>query len=270
MGSIILLTDKQEVIEKFKNSLNEKIYNLEVVESVSEIMRGDYTDICIIDNSLVENITLLKNIRSRFENMQIILFCTDTNITPNSSNIINSYIFDFYSEDLIRSTINTSLRTKNSLDKLSEKNKNLANSLYRLNVLYNTSSQFSGTLQVKELIEYMIEGLDKSLSFDLSCTVFFENENSPILIINSLYDISEELLIELKNRTVKNYKMFFANSEIPYALKVEDLRVVKNIKNTNHKLGFNILEYDNLYASIESGEQFFGCIEIFKEKIMYL
>ena len=44
----------------------------------------------------------------------------------------------------------------------------------------------------------MIEGLDKSLSFDLTCTISFGFEQEPVLIINSLYDISEELMSALK------------------------------------------------------------------------
>ena len=101
---------------------------------------------------------------------------------------------------------------------LSGKNKDLADSLYRLNVLYNTSSQFAGTLDTKELLNYMIEGLDKSLSFDLTCTLSFGFEQEPVLIINALYDISEELLSALKLRAVLNYKSLFKNRDVPFEI----------------------------------------------------
>ena len=122
---------------------------------------------------------------------------------------INAFLTDDMSKSLVISVINANLKTKTALEQMAATNKDLADSLYRLNVLYSTSSQFAGTLDKQKLVDYMIEGLDKSLSFDLTCTLAFCTENEPVLILNSLYEISEELLNAIKVRTVLNYKSLF-------------------------------------------------------------
>ena len=142
----------------------------------------------------------------------------------------------------------------------------MAESLYRLNVLYNTSSQFAGTLDIKELLNYMAEGLEKSLSFDLACIISFGFENEPVLIIDSIYDVSEELTNALKFRAVLNYKSLFESKEIPFEIDDTKLKIIKNIKNPHEKLSFSVFQYDNMFAPIDLGDQFFGCIEIFKNK----
>ncbi len=114
-------------------------------------------------------------------------------------------------------------------------------------------------------LNYMTEGLDKSLSFDLACTISFGFENEPVLIVNSLYDISEELMSALKLRAILNYKSLFENSTPPFEINDNELKIIKNIKNPNNKFTFTIFQYDNMFAPIDLGDNFFGCIEIFKE-----
>jgi signal transduction histidine kinase len=166
---------------------------------------------------------------------------------------------------MITQILDSSIKTKENLNNLSTKNKELADSLYRLNVLYNTSSHFAGTLETKDLLNYMIEGLDKALSFDLTCTLSF-GFSEPVLLINSLYDISEELLSAIKVRAILNYKSLFDKNNIPFELDDINLKIIKNIKNPNQKFTFTIFQFDNMFAPIDLGEKFFGCIEIFKEK----
>ena len=155
---------------------------------------------------------------------------------------------------------------RNSLQKLSDTNKDLADSLYRLNTLYNTSSQFAGTLDKEKLIDYMIEGLDKSLSFSLTCTLSFCNYNEPVLILNSLYEISDELMNAIKLRTVLNYKSLFEGKNIPYNIDENSLKVIKYVKYPANRFNFTLFQFDNMFAPIALGENFYGCIEIFKEK----
>ena len=102
---------------------------------------------------------------------------------------------------------------KASLDKLSNTNKDLAGSLYRLNALYNTSSQFAGTLDKEKLFDYMIEGFDKTLSFSLAAALSFCTEKQPVLILNSLYEISDELLSAIKLRVIYNYQSLFKDKK---------------------------------------------------------
>ena len=54
-----------------------------------------------------------------------------------------------------------------SLMKMAKSNQELARSLYQLNVLYNTSSQLAGSLDKDKLLKIMIEGIEKSLNFEL-------------------------------------------------------------------------------------------------------
>ena len=60
------------------------------------------------------------------------------------------------------------------------------------------------SLDKNKLISYMIEGLDKALSFSLTCTLSFCTEDEPVLLLNSLYEISDEILSAIKLRTILN------------------------------------------------------------------
>ena len=271
MGNILLISENDSVISKYKRLFNNKFYNFNTCctqTSIFDLIEIEEPDIIIID----ENITTLnlqftiKRIKSKLENTQILLLTGGQNVNEDITKFISGFILDSTPDNIIISITNTHLKTKENLDLLSGKNKDLADSLYRLNVLYNTSSQFAGTLDTKKLLNYMIEGLDKSLSFDLTCTISFGFEHEPVLIINSLYDISEELMSALKLRSILNYKSLFKNNDIPFEIDDKNLKIIKNIKNPNNKFTFTIFQYDNMFAPIDLGDNFFGCIEIFKEK----
>lgn len=269
MGNILLISENDSTFHRYEDLLNKAftIENLVNDDLLYDSLENRPADIFIIDSN-THNIDIkltIKKIKSRIENAQILLLTDSENIDENIAKDVNGFILNNFSDNLISSTITTHLKTKEKLDILSGKNKDLADSLYRLNVLYNTSSQFAGTLDTKELLNYMIEGLDKSLSFDLTCTISFGFENEPVLIINSLYDISEELMNALKLRAILNYKSLFENENIPFEIDDNNLKIIKNIKNPTNKFNFSIFQYDNMFAPIDLGEKFFGCIEIFKE-----
>ena len=270
MGNILLISENDEIFNKYKKLLDNSIYNFNsccTPTSIFDLIEISPIDIVLIDE-FTENLNLLltiKRIKSKQDNAQILLLSNGENLDDEISKLISGYILKNYSDELITSTINSHLKTKEKLDILSGKNKDLADSLYRLNVLYNTSSQFAGTLDTKELLNYMIEGLDKSLSFDLTCTISFGFEQEPVLIINSLYDISEEIMSALKLRAILNYKSLFENSQAPFEIDDKNLKIIKNIKNPNNKFTFTIFQFDNMFAPIDLGDNFFGCIEIFKE-----
>ena len=269
MGNILLISENDSTFHRYEDLLNKAftIENLVNDDLLYESLENRPADIFIIDSN-TQNIDIkltIKKIKSRIENAQILLLTDSENIDENIAKDVNGFILNNFSDNLISSTITTHLKTKEKLDILSGKNKDLADSLYRLNVLYNTSSQFAGTLDTKELLNYMIEGLDKSLSFDLTCTISFGFENEPVLIINSLYDISEELMNALKLRAILNYKSLFEIENIPFEIDDNNLKIIKNIKNPTNKFNFSIFQYDNMFAPIDLGEKFFGCIEIFKE-----
>ncbi|MBD5402137.1 hypothetical protein HDR58_04985 [bacterium] len=270
MGNILLISENDSIISAYRKLFDNKFYNFNArctETSIFDLIEVESPDIFIIDQNIeILNLQLtIKKIKTRLETAQILLLTDGYNVDDEISKIVSGFILKTYSENLIISTINTHLKTKENLDKLSEKNKDLADSLYRLNVLYNTSSQFAGTLDTKELLNYMIEGLDKSLSFDLTCTLSFGFEQEPVLIINALYDISEELMSALKLRTILNYKSLFSNENLPFLIDETNLKIIKNIKNPNQKFTFSIFQFDNIFAPIDLGDKFFGCIEIFKE-----
>ena len=111
----------------------------------------------------------------------------------------------------------------------------------------------------------MVEGIDKSLSFSLTSTLSFCTEDEPVLLINSLYDLSEEIFGALKLRAVLQYKSQYEGSNPPYEINSETLKVSKHIKYPANKFTFSLFQYDNMFASIKLGETLFGCVEIFKE-----
>lgn len=271
MGNILLVSENDNIIEKFKKLFDNKYHtfsNCCTETTLFDKIETDSIDVFIFDTDIpFQNPALiLKKIKARLENAFIFLLTDGEEIDEELSKSINYYILKSYSDNLIYLTVNSALKTKENLDRLSVRNSDMAESLYRLNVLYNTSSQFAGTLDIKELLSYMTEGLDRSLSFDLNYILSFGFENEPVLIINSLYDLSEELTEALKSRSVSNYKSIFDNKNIPYEINEENLKVIKNVKNPNEKHTFTVFQYDNLFAPIDLGEQFFGCIEIFKKK----
>lgn len=262
----------QEILQK--NS-HEFLYADTQVMTI-DILKTQLPDIVILDTETkgldLKNIS--KKIKS-FDNVLIILLIKNNNVEPShiepaniESELLktsNAFLQEPISKEILISTINANLKTKNSLKKLSNSNQELARSLYQLNVLYSTSSQFAGTLDKDKLINIMIEGMDKSLSFGLACVLTFRNENEPVLIINSLYNISDRVLEALKLRAALNYKSLFERKEMPFELDITNLKIEKHIKHGIKEYDFAVLRSDNMFAPIVLSENFFGFIEIFRE-----
>lgn len=268
MGNILLVTDNDNITKRYQTIFNGKLYNFNTCyteSSVFDSVESYAPDVLIFDENInFQNLPLtIKKIKTKLENTQILII---TNQTENLPTYANGFILNSFSDNQITTAIENHLKIKEYIDKLYLKNSDMKESLYRLNVLYNTSSQFAGTLDTKELLNFMIEGLDRSLSFDLTCTISFGFENEPVLIINSLYDISDELINALKLRAILNYKSLFEEKEIPFEVDDINLKIIKNIKNRNEKFSFSIFQFDNMFAPIDLGDQFFGCIEIFRKK----
>lgn len=233
-------------------------------EYVTDLMKVEPPDIIIADADFGGTKKFVKDIKSKFENVYVAALFSDKTDKELSkhSNCILSYNS---TDDIILATTDTCLRNKKAQETLYYTNKNLASSLYRLNVLYDTSSKFAGGLDKSKLLDIMIEGMDKALSFSLTCTLSFCNPAEPVLIINSLYELSEEILSALKLRTILNYKMLFDNQKLPYELDEGNLKIIKKVKNPTGRYNFNIFRFDNMFASIGQNEEFYGCIEIFKD-----
>ena len=266
---ILFISDRQEKINFIKEIFGKKTENINCISdelSVTDMISVNPPDIIIVDtlSNTFKPKNIIKKIKQILEN-PIIILVTGQKTEKDLIKHTNAFITDDMSKELIEATVNVNLRMKNSLEQLSNSNKDLADSLYMLNTLYSTSSQFAGTLDKTELINYMIEGMDKSLSFSLTCTLSFCTEEQPVLILNALYDISDELLSAIKLRTILNYKSLFNNKTLPFELDENNLKVIKTIKYPASKFTFNLFQYDNMFAPIALGKNFFGCIEIFKE-----
>ena len=263
MAGILFVSQRENEICRLRTLLDSYGFDICMDASIQQDFLNDF-DMIIFDEKFPNVNAVIKRIRAYNLPSILILFASGQEIDAELLKHVNSIVTEDMSDNIIISMVSVNLRTKKSLQQLSQTNKNLADSLYRLNVLYSTSSQFAGTLDKKLLVDYMIEGLDKSLSFDLTCTLTCV-EAEPVLILNSVYDISEELQSAIKMRMVLNYKSLFENADPPYVIDVENLKVVKNIKYQGNKLTFSLFEYDTMFAPISLGDNFFGCVEIFKK-----
>lgn len=268
MIRILVLSDRKNECNRFKTIFGKNTYDLSCLSDESmiyDVISSETPDVIIIDTQL----RCLKNVNKRLKsdcNGSIIIFLVNENkIDKELLKYANAFLTDDMSDDFILSTININLRMRNSLEMLSNSNKDLADSLYRLNALYATSSQFSGTLDKAKLIQYMVEGMDKALSFSLTCTLSFCTEEEPVLILNSLYELSDELVEALKFRSILNYNSLFEGKKPPFEINSENLRVVKHIKYPANRFTFSLFRFDNMFAPISLGDNFFGCVEIFKE-----
>jgi len=262
MIKILFISENKEQINKFSTIFAKSLYDFTSITDcalLADTINADIPDIIFIDAQIQNIKDINKNIKHTCEN-SIIIFVVNDKIDKELVKFANAFVTCDMPDDLITSTVNVNLRMKNALEMLSSSNKDLADSLYRLNALYSTSSQFAGTLDKDKLIQYMIEGMDKALSFSLTSTLSLCGEE-PVLILNSLYELSDELISALKFRCVLNYNSVFEGK----SLDIDSLKVIKQVKYPASRFTFTLFQYDNMFAKISLGDTNFGFIEIFKE-----
>lgn len=269
MAKILLVSQNEKKAKQIQEILEKNSHEFIYADSQTltiDILKTQLPGIVILDTE-IEDFDLKvvsKKIKS-FENVLTILLTKNDNVDLELAKNANAFLKEPVTKNLLVSTINANLKTKNSLDKLSNSNQELARSLYQLNVLYNTSSQFAGTLDKDKLINILIEGMDKSLSFGLCCALTFDNNNMPVLLINSLYKLSDRLLEALKLRAALNYKSLFDKKEMPFELDIKNLKIEKHIKHAIKEYDFSVLRSDSMFSPIILSENFYGFIEIFRE-----
>lgn len=272
MPKILLISDNKKLNTEIETHLAKS--GISLITSVDESAIINYIEkklvsLVIVDEDVkkVDAIIITKKIQPT------ILKCNNAIISivkHNTDNvellkITNAYITKPINDKILYACINSNLKLKKAIDTLSTNNSELAKNLYQLDVLYNTSTQLAGSLDKQKLINIMLEGLEKSLSFSLSSTLVFHDEHNIDLIINSLYNISPRLEHSLKLRSILSYRALFDKKRIPYDLDINDITVIKNIKQPIEEYDLNILKFDNLFAPINIGEKFFGLIEVFRE-----
>ncbi len=246
--AVICSCDETSVINYLQNG----IVSLVLIDE--DLKKQDSAIFCkqLHAAAIKENIAIIALVNSKTENIELLKHS-------------NAYITKPVNEKILTASVASNIKLKKAVDTLTLNNSELAKSLYQLDVLYNTSTHLAGSLDKQKLINIMIDGLEKSLSFSLSSTLVFNDEHNVELIINSLYGISPRLEHSLKLRAILSYRALFDKKRVPYELNVNDIRVIKNIKHHLEEYDLNILKFDNLFAPINVGEKFFGLIEVFRE-----
>lgn len=273
MAKVLFISKDENKISRVCEVLNSNAVETCVVSDENEIFDKIvvfYPDLILLDTSFSDtDVTILSKkikINTQTDNILFSLLiaadCDNQELLKTAS----SYIVEPINEKVLISTIMSNIRMKNSLDVLSKNNADLAKSLYQLDVLYNTSTQFAGSLDKTNLINIMIEGLEKSLSFNLSYILLFNEENDVKLIINSLHPLSERFEQAVKLRALLSYKSLFDKKEMPYSVNPEIISVEKRIKHPYVEYDLPVLGYDNMFAPITVGEKFLGVIEVFRQE----
>lgn len=262
MIKILFISENNTQISKFKNIFDKNMYDFTCITDgtlITDTIDANTPDIIFLDTEIANLKEINKKIKQICENV-IVIFLVNEKFDKELVKFANAFVTLDMPEDLITSTVNVNLRMKNALEMLSSSNKDLADSLYRLNALYDTSSKFAGTLDKDKLMQYMIEGMDKALSFSLTSTLSLCSDE-PVLILNSLYELSDELISALKFRCVLNFNSVFEGKN----LDIENLKVIKHVKYPASRFTFTLFQYDNMFAKISLGDTSFGFVEIFKE-----
>ena len=272
MPKILLVSDNENQNKIISHAISKN--SVAIITATEEKTVLNYAEkslvsLIIVDeeNQNCDPIILCKKLQSYTlkENIAIIALLKQDTENTELLKLTNAYITKPINEKILAAAINSNLKLKKAVDTLSMNNSELAKSLYQLDVLYNTSTQLAGSLNKQKVINIMIDGLEKSLSFSLSSTLVFNDEHDIDLIINSLYAISPRLEHSLKLRAILSYRALFDKKRIPYDLNINDIKVTKHIKHPLEEYDLNILKFDNLFAPINVGEKFFGLIEVFRE-----
>lgn len=265
MAKILLISDDKNIQTIIQTTLlnDEFLIEFDLV-NIMDIMKVETPDVVMIDSE-VKNIDL-KALYRNIKNFHSIIFLIMGETQFPQELLLNSHLFCSLpiNQSVLKSTISSGLKVKKSISKLSSTNKDLANSLYQLNVLYSTSSQLAGSLNREKLVQIMNEGIDKSLNPDVSCTLSFKDKHTPVLSINTNYNLSDRLIEALKLRAVLNYKN--SNVDKSDILNIEEIIVEKNIKDNIGEYDFEILNYNKLLSYISIDDDCFGYSEIFREK----
>ncbi|MDD3237241.1 MAG: ATP-binding protein [Candidatus Gastranaerophilales bacterium] len=267
MAKILLITDNNKKINKASELFykhGHELISFNSDEEIFETVKANDVDVILIDLATkkydINNVCRKIKIQTQTKNIQTILIFNEGKLENEILKYANAYIQEPFEDSLLLATINASLQHKESLEGLSANNKDLAKSLYQLNVLYNTSTQLAGSLDKTKLIDIMMDGLEKSLSFSLCYSLVFNDPTDITLLINSLYPISKRLEDAIKLRAILSYKTLFSINPA-----VADIKVIKNIKHQFEEYDLNVFNFDNLFAPINIKDKFFGIIEVFRE-----
>ncbi len=264
MARILFVTDLEDREKEVKSALKGHEVQISADETnIDDILQVETPEIVMVDCDIssLDLKTLVKSIKHY--PVILILYIGEKAIGKEVTAQANLLISNGADKEIIAATVEAGLRTGASLAKLANSNQDLAKSLYQLNVLYNTSSQLAGSLDKDELIKIMTEGIDKSLNFDLACVLIFRSPREPVLIINSINNVSDRLLEALKLRAILNYKSIVEDP--PIDIKIGNLKIEKNIKYTIDEYDFSVLRFDSMFSKISFNDDFYGFVEVYRQ-----
>ena len=159
-------SEKDKIIRSLSSSDEILVSTDEVF--IFDVLKVENPDIVIIDGDIKS--LDLKSLCKKIKLYPVITLMIIGEVSHNKdvTHNINLFVKTPIDKKLFSATIDSSLKTRQSLLKMTQANQELARSLYQLNVLYNTSSQLAGSLDKDKLFKIMNEGIEKSLNFDLS------------------------------------------------------------------------------------------------------
>ncbi len=271
MSKVLLISQLtnscREIFEEIKRNEIDCMLSEQNPDNIMLQIEQYCPDIVLIDTDFENSEIITKQVKTKTtpQNVQVLLLLEkDKDI--NFLNFADGYISTPVCKNILIHTINSHIKIKKSLEQLGENNRELARSLYQLNVLYNTSSQFAGTLDKDKLYNIMLEALEKTLSFDISCALVFSPSGNNKIFINSLCEPTESLKEALSLRVILEYKNLFENQPLPYKANLEGIEIAQNVKPSHIQNIFDLraLNYDSLFAPIKVGDHFFGVIELFR------
>jgi signal transduction histidine kinase len=265
MAKILLISDNKNIQTITQTTLlNHEFLVSSDETTISDIMKVELPDIVMLDSD-VENLdikSVYKTIKE-FDTI-ILLIMQEKEFPPELLSNAHLFVSTPINQSLLKSTISAGLKVRKSLYKLAKSNQELANSLYQLNVLYNSSSQLAGSLNKDRLIDIMNDGIDKSLNSNVSCTLSFKDKQKPVLIITSNYKLSDRLIEALKLRAVLNYKN--SHIDVKNVFSINDIEIEENVKYNINQYDFEILNYNKLLSYIKVDNECYGYSEIFRER----
>lgn len=265
MAKILLVSDDINVQTDVQTTLLNHEFSFCADEVVfNDFVKVDTPDIVMLDSDIKS--LDIRNIYKLAKSYGVIILLLMREVEFADEILSNAHLFVSYplNRTVLKSAVNSGLKTKKMLNKLSCSNKELANSLYQLDVLYNTSSSLSGTLDKNELISIMNEGIDKSLNSNLACSLSFNDKNIPVLYISSNYKMSSRLVEALKLRAVLNYRNAVGVENEQF--EIGDVEVVENIKHSMNEYDFEVLNFQKTLSYIVVDNKCCGYSEIFREK----
>ena len=169
MTKILLISEDNEK-EKIVKAVCSSDEVLTAIDEtfILDSLKVEAPDIVIIDGDL--KALELKLLCKKIKQFPVIILMILGEVSHNKDVTHNANLFIKTPIDkkLLSATIDSSLKTRQSLLKMTQANQELARSLYQLNVLYDTSSQLAGSLEKDKLLKIMTEGIEKSLNFDLA------------------------------------------------------------------------------------------------------